>query len=461
MANKIIQSARNSMGLILNQIGARNPFDQRENGTKNPRNLSRYPSPVQLARIKQDVQTWRDAMTEAENAWYPHRVKMQRMYLDTILNGHVFACMDARIKMTMLKNYKVVTPSGEVDEKTTALFKSGWFRKYMRYALESKGFGYSLVYLGDLIQDSFPQLSIVKRFNISPDRLNVTQFVYSISGVDFTQPPFADWHIWAPTPSDVGVSEVGYGYLYKVAFYEIIAKNVISQNTDATELFGMPLRVGKTNKAEESAERAIFEQALAEMGSAGYLLMDANGDSVELVESAKLGTGYKIYESLEQRCEKKISKIILGHADALDSVPGKLGGQDQEDSPVNRALDNTCTVDMNDLMDLTNDQLIPKLRNLGFNIPQGNKFIFDNNEELEEVREKEDDANTKTATIFQTIKNAGGDPDWNYFTERTGIPVVKSEIPEPLAPEGGKMEPGINPKVRAQLEKIYSFSKPL
>ena len=36
MANKIIQSARNSMGLLLNQIGARNPFDQRENGTKNP-----------------------------------------------------------------------------------------------------------------------------------------------------------------------------------------------------------------------------------------------------------------------------------------------------------------------------------------------------------------------------------------------------------------------------------------
>ena len=177
-----------------------------------------------------------------------------------------------------------------------------------------------------------------------------------------------------------------------------------------------------------------------------------------MIESAKLGTGYKIYESLEARCEKKISKIILGHSDALDSVPGKLGGQDQEDSPVNQALDNTCTVDMNDITDLTNDQLIPKLRNLGFVIPEGNKFIFDNNEELEEVREKEDDANTKTATIFQTIKNAGGDPDWNYFTERTGIPVVKSEVPDPVAPlPGQKIEPGINPKVRAQLEKIYSL----
>lgn len=426
------------------------------------RNLSRYISPVQLARIKQDIQTWRDAISEAENAWYPQRVKMQRMYLDTILNGHVYACLDRRKKLTMLKNYHIVNKKTRKENpKTTAIFKAKWFRQYMEYELEAKAFGYSLIFLGDLVNDAFPELSIVRRFNVSPDRLNVAQFVYSISGAPFLQEPYKDWHIWIDTPSDVGVSTCGYGYLYKVALYEIFARNVVSQNATAIEMYGMPTRIGKTNKTAESEERAIFEQALADMGSAGYILMDAIGDTIELTESKSLGQGYKIYESLEKRLEAKISKIILGHADGVDSTPGKLGNQDGDDNPVAKALKDTATVDMNDLVDCTNNQLIPNLRNLGFDIPEDEEFEFDNNAELEAVREKEDEANLQTSTIFQNISLAGGDPDWGYFTKRTGIPVAKKVMPAPPLTNNNldKNEAKYRAEIKAKLTKLYSHAK--
>lgn len=441
-------------------------------------NLSRYISPVQLSRIRQDFQSWREGVTEAENVWYPHRVKQQRLYNDTVLNGHVFSCMDQREKMTMLKPYNICAPSGEdgkpgnPDTKLTKLIQTKWFRDYMRYALQAQAFGYSLIYLGDLIQDAFPKLSIIRRFNISPDRLNVTQFVYSISGAPFTEAPYADWHIWVDTPTDVGTTTCGFGYLYKVALYEIVARNVLGFNTDATEMYGMPIRVGKTSKSEESVERAIFEQALASLGSAGYILMDMVGDDIELMESKSLGNGYKIYESLESRCEKKISKIILGHADAVDSVPGKLGKQDEKDSPVNKAKAAIQATDMDFITDLTNNQLFPKLRNLGFPIPEGYQFVFTNDDEMKEQRDAEDKSNKMTADIFAVIKNAGGDPDWNYFSERTGIKVIKTEQMDPLTgkplvpgavpgkEDKTKIEPkkkvGVNPKIKAKLEEIYT-----
>lgn len=440
------------------------------------KNLTRYISPVQLARIKQDVRTWRDAMNEAENSWYPHRVKMQQIFLDTVLNGHVDACMTRRKNMTMLKKYRMVNKKTRIENPTTtALIRSQWFRRYMEYALDSKAYGYSLIYLDDIINDSLPGLSIVKRFNVSPDRLNVTQFVYALSGANFLEQPYAPWHVWIPTPTDVGVSKCGYGYLYKVAFYEIVARNVLTQNLDATQRYGMPFMKGRTNKSAESEERAIFEAALAEMGSNGWIMMDAAaGDDVELVESKSLGQGYKIYESLELRCEKKISKIILGHADALDSIPGKIGN-DGAESPAQIAMRDTCTVDMLDLAELTNSIFLPKLMNLGMLFSPDEEFEWDNNEEDQEARDDEDKANLATANVYKMIKDAGGDPDWVYFTKRTGIPVVKSVVPVPLAPGFGgdkpgadnappgnkppASKPGLTPNVKAKLEIMYADHK--
>jgi hypothetical protein len=119
-----------------------------------------------------------------------------------------------------------------------------------------------------------------------------------------------------------------------------------------------------------------------------------------------------------------VSKIILGHADAADSTPGKLGhGGDKHSNPVIMAMLDKQTKDGRFVEALVNTQLLPKMRALGFAIPQQLQFRFKNDEEKQSLREREDACNKVTADIFQVIKNAGGRPDWNYFTQRTGIPV--------------------------------------
>lgn len=204
--------------------------------------------------------------------------------------------------------------------------------------------------------------------------------------------------------------------------YEIICRNVLGFNMDSAELYGMPLRKGKTTKTNED-ERALFEKALAQMGSAGYILMDTM-DDLELVESSQTGQGFKIYESLEKRCEAKISKVLLGHADALDSTPGKIGGGQGEESPVAQALEDIQTVDCRFLENNVNTELLPRLRELGISIPDDLHFEIKNDQEREEMRRREDQSNKLTADIAQVMKNAGLQMDAAYFEERTGIPTT-------------------------------------
>ena len=277
-----------------------------------------------------------------------------------------------------------------------------------------------------MVDSKFPNIQPIRRWNVSPDRLNVAQFIYSLSGVNFLDEPYADWHLWVTTPGQLGVSQVGYGLLYNVALYEIMCRNLIGNNADASEMYGMPIRVGTTTKTEEE-ERSTFEQALANMGSAGYIVKDQL-DTIELVESSIAGQGFKIYGDFEKRLESKISKLILGHADAMDSVPGKLGGGQGEISPAQQALDDIMQIDSMFVEEFVNNNLFPKLRNLGFDIPEGMKFRFANNVEKQLQRVNEDKNNLATANLALTMKNAGLEMDAQYFEERTGIPTQKVAV---------------------------------
>jgi len=230
--------------------------------------------------------------------------------------------------------------------------------------------------------------------------------------------------------------------------YEIICRNVLGFNMDATELYGMPLRKGKTMKTNED-ERAIFEQALAQMGSAGYILLDTM-DELELVESGTGANGFMIYDNLEQRCEKKISKIILGHSDALDSVSGKLGASEGENSPTVIALRDVQAIDTRFLENNINTELLPRLRDMGIAIPEELCFQLKNDEEREYMRSREDASNKVTAEIAQTMKSAGLQMDATYFQERTGIPTEAVEVAAPVEQIGG-----INAKIKNRLNEIY------
>jgi phage gp29-like protein len=419
-------------------------------GSTDPqRNLTNRIAPVQLQRLRHDVAMWREAVVEAENAWYPHRVKMQRLYIDTILNGHVYSLMERRKDLTLLRDYRFIDIEENENKELKDLFNAEWFDLLVGYILDALFFGYSLVSLGDIDNDTFTNTSLIRRWNVSPDRLNVPEFIYSLSGSKFMEEPYKDWHLWVNTPSENGVGTCGYGLFYKIALYEIFLRNTLGYNGDYVELFAMPYRVGKTTKTEEG-ERAELEAAIQNMGSAGWALIDPM-DEIEFLEIGSGGSGFAAYESLEERCEKKVSKIILGHEDAVSSTPGQLGSGQGEDNPVSSALKDKQVKDGKFVERVINGQLLPKMRNLGFNIPENFKFEYKNDSEKEAFRAKEDASNKLTAEIAQVMKNAGLKMDAKYFEERTGI---KTTEIEEIEIESEEDKAGVE-NVKNQLLNLY------
>lgn len=391
-------------------------------GSKDPKkNLGTTINPVGLQRSRQNVQSWRNAVIEAEQAYNPYRVKMQRLFADNILNGHVSACVEYRKNLTLLRDFELLV-NGEESEYLETLFSAKWFYELISYCLDAKFYGYSLISLGDIVDSKFNEISLIKRENISPDRLVVSKFEYTLTGESFTEKPYDLFHIWVDTPSENGHSRCGYGILYKVALYEIFCRNLIGFNMDATELFGMPIRWGKTTKTEES-ERQAFQDAIQYMGSAGWIVTDMM-DEIQLIANGQSGNSYMIYENLEQRCEKKISKVILGHADAMDSIAGKLGN-DTGESPAKKAIENIKTLDGKFIEEIVNNQLIPKLRKIGFNIPENVEFKYSNSHEEFEEMERKVNFNKTFAEVAQTMKNAGLQMDAKYFENETGIPTTQ------------------------------------
>lgn len=392
-----------------------------------------YQVPYQLQRIRQDALSRREAIEEAERAYFPHRVRMQQMYLNTKENGHIFACIERRKDLTRLRKWEFVNANGEVNQNVTDIFCHNvkgssvvkeWFAKLVNYILDARFYGYTLVYLGDIHNGDFDDLEVVKRWFVSPDREMLNSVLYDVNGAEFCEDEnIKDWYLYVDTDNETGTSKCGYGLFYELSIYEIFARNLLGFNGDFVELFSQPFRVGKTNKTEES-ERAMFAETLRDMGSSGWALLDAQDDTIEFLESSLGGNGFQGYDNFEKRLEDKISQIILGHSDAVKSIAGKLGNSN-EDSPATQALEDKQTQDGNFVSSIINGKLFEQMRNLGFDIPMDVKAVLKNdNEQMEMV--------DSMAKLAETLKKGGLQLDAEYFTKQTGIPVTSAPQPAPL-----------------------------
>ncbi len=418
------------------------------------KNVSRTIAPVQFPRVRMDLRLWREAITEAEMPIFPYRVKMQQIYQDLILNGYVYACWQKRKRLTLSKQPAFFTKNKQPVEANAGFdfINSHWWNTLTDYLLDAQGYGYQLISLGDMVDNQFPDLSVVRRQNISPDREIVSPVIYMIDGIHYADPDYkdrkyffdkereisfntpgnintdgdsySDWHIWVKTPNQFGMSHCGYGIFYQVAMYAILMRNNLKFNADFVEMFGQPIRWLKTDKSDES-ERALAEKLLQNMGSSSYLITDKE-DELELVQSANTGSAWQSYNSLEDRCKKSISAIILGHEDCMGSIPGKLGSeQGNLNSPMQTALREVENEQDKWLCAVINDNVIPKLRNLGFRIPEDTTYGYLNNNELNEITELETKRKNDFATLLESLTRAGYEVDEKMVEQQTGMKVRK------------------------------------
>jgi phage gp29-like protein len=392
-----------------------------------------FESPQAVQRIKQDIAKWRMAIQEAENPITPQRYLMQQMFIDTVLNGHVTACMEKRYANVLKKGIEVVNEKGEQNEALTKLYSKRWMFDILRYSLDAKMYGYTLIQLGDMKNYEFDELYTIRRANINPEEEIVTESFYSNEGISVKDPLYEKNLIWVKTPSEVGMvanwGKCGNGLLYKVAPYEIWYRQAITLWNVYQQKYGIPQMIGKTNSRDEQM-RSQMADMLANVGPAGWAVLDLE-DIIEPIDVSQKPGGNEVFSNMMLETQKVISKIILGHADALDSVPGKLGASQGDQSPAFMAMKDIEAFDCQFLEFELEKNIIPKLIGLGFPMPKGQTIKFINSYEKMEARAAEDQNNKLTSDLVKTLSDAGLKVDAKWFTERTNIPVEDKPEPKP------------------------------
>lgn len=320
------------------------------------------------ALTKKDIRNWRNAWQMAINTEQPLRGPLYDIYTDVEIDLHLTGCIGQRKGFVQKKSFKLVDAAGKKDEAATAFFETRWFKSLVSLILDSRYWGHSLIQLGDVVtmdgKTSFDNVGLIPRKHVIPEYGVIVreQGEEWRAGYDYRNGPMSDWVIEAGEPKDLGL-------FLRAATQTIPKKNMLGFWDTFGEMFGMPIRVGKTISRDEGELNKI-EDMLSNMGAAAWGLFP-EGTEIEIKETTR-GDAFNVYDKRIDRANSELSKGILNQTMTIDS------GSSLSQSEVHlEVFENVVDSDADMVKDIVNDQLLPRMLRHGFPV-QGLRFEWDN-----------------------------------------------------------------------------------
>ncbi|MCR5394179.1 MAG: DUF935 domain-containing protein [Bacteroidales bacterium] len=367
------------------------------------------------ALTSRDIKAWRHAWQLAINVESPNRSALYDIYRDASIDLHLSGCIGQRKGFVMARSFEVIDADGKKNEEAMHYFEQSWFKLFMRYALDSIYWGHSLIELGDVTTDGdgcicYDGVKLIPRKHVIPEfgRVVINVGDDCHSGIDYRQPPYSDWLIEVGQPDDLGL------YL-KAASQTIPKKNALAFWDTFAEIFGMPMRIARTNVRDDK-ELAKMEEMMSSMATEFWGIFQ-EGTDIEIKESTK-GDAFNVYDRRIDRANSELSKLIIGQTMTIED--GSSLSQSETHLEV---FQNLVESDCDMLRDVINNQLIPRMIAHGFPV-QGLRFDWDYSTDYtpEQQRSYEE----------LVVNNYEVDP--NYFAEKYGMPVGERRQMQPMLP---------------------------
>jgi len=321
----------------------------------------------QLQRVRQDASKFNVALQAAESPMYPNRFLLTQTYQQIILDAQVQSGLLQRKSKVLSQAIVLRNASGEVDEEKSKLFQTKWFYDFSNLALDAYFWGHSLIQFGPVINDSFESVELVPRIYVVPEKNLVRNNTATVTdGVIFTEAPYNNWCIGVGGKNNLGIG------MY-VAPYVIWKKNALASWAEFAEIFGSPIRIGKTDVRDE-VTRKNMENMMRNMATAAWAVLDLN-DSVDLTQASRTDA-YQVFDKLTERCNSEITKLILGQTGTTDEKAYAGSANVQAN-----VADMIAKQDILNMEYVINLSLIPMMNRLGFGL-DGYKAEYDNTETL-------------------------------------------------------------------------------
>lgn len=363
---------------------------------------------IQLTRFQNSIRLWKIGIDNFEDTFYPTSEELIRVYNDAVLDSHLCAIIEARKMKTLSKDFKFVDENKEEDTETTEIFESEWFRDFLNIVLDTPYFGFTLAQFGDRIGKEFKSVDVVPREYVNPKDKVIRDIPSGNSGTSYDSGKYKPWVLEIGKAGEMGL-------LAKAAPLTIYKKAAFGSWADFTELFGNPMRIGRTDIRNEKLRKNL-QVMLSNMSSTAWGVLDKE-DEIEFVQTGSTDA-FQTFDQQIERMNSEMSKLILGSTMTVDD--GSSRSQSEVHEKTTGAFEKADSMFVEYVV---NKCLIPFLNKYhGFNVES--KFMFDNTETVTTAEQFERDLK-----LLQYYKVPA-----EYIAETYGTPVEEKEIPAQLQP---------------------------
>lgn len=307
----------------------------------------------QHQQYQKEVAHWKVARAEAMDVYNPRRVMLTDLYEDIELDAFIHGIVhNKRIFKISNKPFKIVNKAGEEQKDKTALLSHQWFNDFLKLAMQSRFYGYSLVYFWDWKANGEVGESIlVPRRHVIPQKRVWTKMQYDITGFDYTKPPYNSYMIGIGKEDDLGLYE-------KAALLYILKKHSWQSWDEFEERFGIPIPIVKTATGDKKVLDSI-ESWLRDLSTGSYGIVPEGGE-LEIVETGKTDSYQVFYRKIEL-AQKELEILFTGQIRETN-LSGTYGKEKVKDDEAQELINDDKTF----IANMINDKLIPLLRANGY-----------------------------------------------------------------------------------------------
>jgi len=330
----------------------------------------------QKYRFREDLKTFEDAIDSRNNIVNYDREEIHRIYRKCMQDSHVKSQWNNRKLNTLKKEFYICDKNtDEIDDDLTAMFRKTWFYKFLDAAMDAQAWGFTLIEFGIWTGDNFapyrmsktkkihPDVLCVERDNVKPEYGFVVYNPGNSTGIDLTDPKYTKSLLM------IGGSEDG--WLYEAAKPYLIKDNTLKNWSEFAELFGMDVRVFKTEAQGDNLKHA--KAGLKNAVGGGSMIMGPE-DSLEYIGTGR-SDAYNVFKQLVDKQDSALSKLIHGQ-DVISNNTGQVVGTTGEN-----VADMYSEADSRLMKFNVENLLFPLLIANGVNL-EGKKFKWSSKENL-------------------------------------------------------------------------------
>lgn len=356
--------------------------------------------PQNNKRAQKDILSWRNALIAAENVDNPRRYALIQLYKEIILDAHLSGQIELRKRRVLSSKFSVYDANNNLDITLTWALKQPAIQQIMEYILDAIFWGHSLIQIDhvepfDNGKGGITSVTLIPREHVMPEKGWLLPHYYDTTGISYRD-TFYPWLIETPDYSNLGL-------LSKTAPYVLYKRFALASWSEFAELFGSPMRIGKTNTRDTTMINRMYDM-LKNMGSMAFGVFDKD-EEINFIETAR--SNGEVFMQLIETCNAEISKLINGAVIGENTSEGSRA-KEQVGDQIHQII---TAADKKYLENVMNTIVFPILIQHGY--PLDNcTFAF----------EEEKDLNNLWDITYQALQYYDIDEEW--IKETFGIQII-------------------------------------